>query len=88
MAIIKNISQFPFSGRIVPEYNNPNLREKIYQNYRIVYRIKNDAIEIIVIVHGMRQLGKPFYKWCEGVGAVFPGIKRIDRTGGASLFLK
>ena len=31
-AIIKIIPQFPKSGRIVPEYNDENLREKIYEN--------------------------------------------------------
>jgi len=28
-AIIKTIPQFPRAGRVVPEYNNENLREKI-----------------------------------------------------------
>ncbi len=30
---------FPEAGRIVPEYNNPQLREIIYKNYRIVYKV-------------------------------------------------
>lgn len=30
-AIIKAIPQFPKSGWIVPEYNDENLREKIYE---------------------------------------------------------
>ena len=33
-AIVENIPEFPKSGRIVPEYGDENLREKIYQNYR------------------------------------------------------
>ncbi|MEW5816622.1 MAG: type II toxin-antitoxin system RelE/ParE family toxin, partial [Spirochaetota bacterium] len=40
----------------VPEYNDENLREKIYENYRIVYRIKDEIIEIVAICHGARQL--------------------------------
>jgi toxin ParE1/3/4 len=28
----------------------------IFQNYRIVYRIKEEAIEIVAIVHGARLL--------------------------------
>jgi plasmid stabilization system protein ParE len=35
--IVKTIPQFPKAGRIVPEYKNENLRERIYQNYRIIY---------------------------------------------------
>ena len=38
-AAIKIIPQFPKAGRIVPEYGDENLREKIYENYRIVYRV-------------------------------------------------
>ncbi|RJQ31613.1 MAG: type II toxin-antitoxin system RelE/ParE family toxin [Peptococcaceae bacterium] len=48
--IIKAIPQFPKSGRIVPEYEDENLREKIYRNYRIVYRLKRALIEIVAIV--------------------------------------
>lgn len=51
-AIVRTIPQFPKSGRIVPEYDDENLREKIYEGYRIVYRIKSDLIEIAAICHG------------------------------------
>jgi toxin ParE1/3/4 len=57
VAIVKSLPQFPKAGRIVPEYNDENLREKIYGNYRIVYRIKEEVIEIVVICHGSRLLG-------------------------------
>ncbi len=33
-----------------------NLREKIYKNYRIVYRIKGELIEIVAICHGAKPL--------------------------------
>ena len=55
-AIIKAIPQFPKSGRIVPEYNDENLREKIYENYRIVYRLNGGLIEIVAICHGAKPL--------------------------------
>ena len=51
---IERLRAFPESGRIVPEYNLENLREIIYQNYRIVYRIKSENVEIVTIVHGAR----------------------------------
>jgi plasmid stabilization system protein ParE len=56
VAIVKSIPQFPRSGRVVPEYNDENLREKLYGNYRIVYRIKEEGIEIAAICHGARPL--------------------------------
>ena len=55
-SIIKNLPLFPQSGRIVPEYQDKNLREKIFQNYRIVYRLKDDFIEVVTISHCARQL--------------------------------
>ncbi|MDN3513408.1 MAG: type II toxin-antitoxin system RelE/ParE family toxin [Candidatus Brocadia sp.] len=54
--IIKTIPQFPLSGRLVPEYGDENLREKIYENYRIVYRLKEEFIEIVAICHGSKPL--------------------------------
>jgi plasmid stabilization system protein ParE len=41
---------------MVPEYGLPNLREKIYGDYRIVYRISTTTIEVAAICHGARQL--------------------------------
>jgi plasmid stabilization system protein ParE len=55
--IIRQTPQFPQAGRIVPEYGDENLRENIYENYRIVYRIKRDYIEIVAICHGAKLLG-------------------------------
>lgn len=52
--IVKTIPQFPESGRIVPEYENENLREKMYESYRIVYRLKEEVVEIVAICHGAR----------------------------------
>jgi plasmid stabilization system protein ParE len=53
---IERLMAFPESGRIVPEYNSRNIREIIYQNYRIVYRVKSETVEIVTIVHGARLL--------------------------------
>jgi plasmid stabilization system protein ParE len=56
--IVKAIPQFPKSGRIVPEYEDDSLREKIYGNYRIVYRLKADVVEIVAICHGSRSVDR------------------------------
>jgi len=47
--IVESIPEFPYAGRIVPEYQNKSLREKLYKHYRIVYRIKENVIEIAAI---------------------------------------
>jgi toxin ParE1/3/4 len=54
--IVKGIPEFPKSGRVVPEYEDENIREKIYKNYRIIYRLKGSLVEIVAICHGMKQL--------------------------------
>lgn len=53
---IERLSSFPRSGRIVPELGNSAIREIILGNYRIVYRIKKDVVEILTIYHGARLL--------------------------------
>jgi len=54
--MISHLKQFPKLGRKVPEYNNPNLREILYKNYRIVYLVKTERLEIISVIHGSRKL--------------------------------
>ncbi len=56
MALVKSIPDFPKAGRVVPEYDDDTLRERILGNYRIVYRIKSDVIEIVTIFSGARVL--------------------------------
>ena len=56
LEIVEAIPDFPKSGRIVPEYQKQSLREKIFLNYRIVYRLRNNTIEIVAISHGARLL--------------------------------
>jgi len=47
----------PKTGRIVPEFNQENLRELIRGSYRIVYRILNKLrIDILIVHHSARLL--------------------------------
>jgi toxin ParE1/3/4 len=48
--------QFPFSGRVVPEFEDENIREKIVYSYRVIYRIQNNTITVATVVHGKRLL--------------------------------
>lgn len=53
---IERLETFPHMGRIVPEYNNPDIRELIYQNYRIVYKIEKKAVYLALVIHGSKEL--------------------------------
>jgi toxin ParE1/3/4 len=46
----------PLSGRIVPEQGNPAIREVIYGNYRIFYKIQRKNIIILRIHHAARKI--------------------------------
>jgi toxin ParE1/3/4 len=53
---VQKLKDFPNMGRIVPEVTIQSVREIILQNYRIIYRITNDFVEIITVFHGSRLL--------------------------------
>lgn len=53
---VEKVAAFPLMGRIAPECNNKNIREVIYQNYRIIYKVNNKAIFILTVIHGGRNL--------------------------------
>ncbi|MBV8878876.1 MAG: type II toxin-antitoxin system RelE/ParE family toxin [Planctomycetaceae bacterium] len=58
-AVVQHVEMFaelPRSGRIVPEYGMENLREFLYESYRIVYRIQGFGMEVAAVVHGARLL--------------------------------
>jgi plasmid stabilization system protein ParE len=58
-ARVDTLEKFPELGRIVPERNQPNIREIVVKNYRIVYRVrpKEKFLEILRVWHGAR--GEP-----------------------------
>ncbi len=53
---VERLGSFPESGRVVPEVNLPEIREILYGNYRIIYRVKLHAVEILTVYHGARLL--------------------------------
>jgi toxin ParE1/3/4 len=55
---VERLVDHPRVGRIVPETNEDNIRELLFQRYRIIYRIKNDNIEMLSVIHGARDLGE------------------------------
>ncbi len=46
----------PELGRTLPELPGSELRELTESNYRIVYRIRNDQIEVITVFEGHQRL--------------------------------
>ena len=46
----------PRSGRVVPEFPQDDLRELVEPPYRIIYRIRPNAVEVLAIVHGRQDV--------------------------------
>lgn len=52
----ESLKKHPQKGRIVPEFSIPVLRELIYKNYRIVYKIKRETLEILTVFESHRLI--------------------------------
>lgn len=54
VSAVARLEANPLSGRVVPEVGDDALREVIHGNYRIVYRVRLDLVEIVTVFHGGR----------------------------------
>ena len=52
----ESLHQFPHRGRLVPEYQDPEVRELFVGSYRLVYRVSENMVTVIAFVHGARDL--------------------------------
>lgn len=53
---VERLKDFPNSGRIVAEVGKQYIREILFGNYRIVYRVEKKAINILTVRHGKQLL--------------------------------
>ena len=52
----RQIGAFPQSGRMVPEYQDIEIREVVEPPYRIVYRVTPDQVDVLAVFHGAQLL--------------------------------
>lgn len=81
VAAVERLASFPKSGRMVPEFARPALREVIVRPYRVVYRLRRGKVEIAAVT-------APASWACRATRAVRPrqrggstGPRRLKRTG-------
>ena len=55
----EQIANFPFSGRMVPEFDTKQIREVIEGSYRIVYLIKPEQIDVLAVLHAAQNIEPP-----------------------------
>jgi toxin ParE1/3/4 len=54
----EKLTDFPEIGRIVPEYQQNDIREILVQSYRVIYQLEQNQILILTVIHGRRELTK------------------------------
>ena len=52
----KRLADFPEMGRIVPEFDHPDIREIVVRSYRVIYRVDHAGrrVDVARFWHGAR----------------------------------
>jgi addiction module RelE/StbE family toxin len=52
----KRLADFPEMGRIVPEFDDPSIREIVVRSYRVIYHVDHDdcRVDVARFWHGAR----------------------------------
>ena len=57
---VERLLQFPHSGRIVPERDEPEIREIIVGRFRVVYRVRDPLLEVTTVFGAAREFPENF----------------------------
>ena len=52
------LQELPRIGRVVPEAEDETIRELLFRNYRIMYRVEADRVLILTVIHGNRDISQ------------------------------
>jgi addiction module RelE/StbE family toxin len=58
ISLAETLKDNPEKGRIVPELSLENIRELLHKNYRIVYLVKKNSVDILTVFEGHQLLKK------------------------------
>jgi toxin ParE1/3/4 len=53
---VERLESLPRLGRQVPEATDRDVREILFQAYRIIYRTTGERVEVLSVLHGSRDL--------------------------------
>ncbi|MFH0851439.1 MAG: type II toxin-antitoxin system RelE/ParE family toxin [Candidatus Peregrinibacteria bacterium] len=59
VSAVERLSDFPESGRTVPEFDVANLREIIHPPFRIIYRLGRGRVSVVRVWRSERILRMP-----------------------------
>jgi plasmid stabilization system protein ParE len=52
----ESLQSLPQRGRRVPEANSESIRELLFGNYRIIYRVEPTRVLVMTVIHAARDL--------------------------------
>lgn len=50
----EKLKYFSEIGRIVPEIDDPNIREIFIYSYRLIYEVLPNGVQVLALIHGKR----------------------------------
>ncbi len=56
LAATRKLQRFPRAGRTVPELGDEATREFLVYSYRVIYRVRDEAVLVAAVIHGRREL--------------------------------
>ncbi len=59
LSATRRLTDFPLSGRTIPEADDNAMREIIVQGYRVMYRAEPEQVLILAVMHGSRVMRDP-----------------------------
>lgn len=60
LTVTRDLSHLPLDGEPAPEFGEDNVRSQFAYSYRIIYKIQDETVTILAIVHGKRLLTQDF----------------------------
>jgi len=53
---VELLRELPEQGRVVPEWQEPSVREVFHDPYRVLYEVRGDRIEILTLSHFRQEI--------------------------------
>ncbi len=57
-ASMASTREHPLIGRVVPELDVGNIRERIVPPYRVIYQVRREEVIVLTVIHDRRDLAR------------------------------
>lgn len=55
---VGRLDQSPRRGRVVPELGRQEVREILFGQYRVIYKVTQEKVEVLTVRHGRRRFDR------------------------------